>query len=45
MIKIRKKLDIVIPPPILCVHIKRFKDNGDKITSTIRVDYVIDIKK
>jgi len=35
----------VIPPPILCVHIKRFKDNGDKITSTIRVDYSLDIKK
>ena len=38
-------MDIIIPPPILCVHIKRFKDYGDKITSTVRVDYNIDIKK
>ena len=38
-------MDIIIPPPILCVHIKRFKDYGEKITSTVRVDYNIDIKK
>lgn len=38
-------MDIVIPPPILSVHLKRFKDYGDKITSSVRVNYCLDIKK
>ena len=44
-LQIRKKLEISILPPILCIQIKRFKDNGEKIMSTIRIDYLIDIKK
>ena len=44
-LKIKKKLDIAIPPPILCIHIKRFKENGDKITSTVRVNFILDIQK
>ena len=40
-----KKLDIMIPPPILTIHFKRFEDDGRKINNSIKYKATIDIKK
>ena len=32
-------------PPILCIQVKRFKYNREKIKSTVRIDYIINIAK
>jgi len=43
--KATKKLDIIIPPPILTIQFKRFKDNGNKITSSVDFKAKLNIKK
>ena len=40
-----KKLDIMIPPPILTIQFKRFKDDGRKINKPVEFQETIDIKK
>ena len=40
-----KKLDIMIPPPILTIQFKRFEDDGRKINNSIKYKATIDIKK
>lgn len=40
-----KKLDIMIPPPILTIHFKRFEDDGRKLNNSIKYKATIDIKK
>ena len=35
----------MIPPPILIVQFKRFKDNGSKINSSVDFKANLDIKK
>ena len=40
-----KKLDLIVSPSILCLQIKRFNSDGDKIKSTVRVDFLLDLAK
>ena len=40
-----KKLDIMIPPPILIIQFKRFKDNGNKLNTSVDFKGDIDIKE
>ena len=35
----------MIPPPILTIHFKRFKDDGQKINNSVEFQENIDIKK
>ena len=35
----------MIPPPILTIQLKRFKDNGQKINNSVDFNHKIDIKK
>ena len=35
----------MVSPPILCIQVKRFTYNGDKIKSTVRINYEIDLAK
>ena len=44
-IKMSKKLDIVILPPVLTIHIKRFEGNGDKINTKISFNLELDLEK
>jgi len=38
-------MDIMIPPPILTIQFKRFKDDGRKINHSVDFKATIDIKK
>jgi ubiquitin C-terminal hydrolase len=44
-IKIVKKMDFVILPPILTIHIKRFEGNGEKINTKIGFKSELDLEK
>ena len=35
----------MIPPPILAIQFKRFKDDGSKINSSVDFEAKLDIKK
>lgn len=45
LIKITKKLEIVISPSILTLHMKRFEDFAHKFNGPIDFKYNIDITK
>ena len=44
-VKMSKKLEIVIFPPILTIHIKRFEGNGAKINTKISFKLELDLEK
>ena len=44
-VKMSKKLEIVIFPPILTIHIKRFEGNGEKINTKISFKLELNLEK